>query len=56
MNKITKILALSFAMFYLVGITISLTSLMDFIDVLPVYILMGTAIVMMGYEAFFDRP
>jgi hypothetical protein len=29
--------------------------MIGFLDVLPVYILMGCAIVMMIYEAFFDK-
>jgi len=29
--------------------------MIGFLDVLPVYILMGIAIVMMVYEAFFDK-
>jgi len=29
--------------------------MISFFDVLPVYILMGVAIVMMVYEAFFDK-
>ena len=57
MNKITTIIGLSFAIFFLVGLATTLTRSMmiTFWDVLPVYILMGIAIVMMGYEAFFDK-
>ena len=57
MHKITTIVGLSFAIFFLVGLATTLTRsmLIGFTDVLPVYILMGMAIVMMIYEAFFDK-
>ena len=57
MNKITTIVGLSFAIFFLVGLATTLTRSMmiTFWDVLPVYILMGIAIFMMLYEAFFDK-
>ena len=57
MNKITTIIGLSFAIFFLVGLATTLTRSMmiTFWDVLPVYILMGVAIFMMVYEAFFDK-
>ena len=57
MHKITTIVGLSFAIFFLVGLATTLTRsmLIGFIDVLPVYILMATAIIMMIYEAFFDK-
>ena len=57
MNKITTIIGLSFAVFFLIGLATTLTKSMmiGFLDVLPVYILMGCAIVMMIYEAFFDK-
>ena len=57
MNKITTIIGLSFAIFFLVGLATTLTRSMmiTFWDVLPVYILMGMAIFMMFYEAFFDK-
>ena len=57
MNKITIIVGLSFAIFFLVGLATTLTRSMmiGFFDVFPVYILMGLAIVMMIYEAFFDK-
>jgi hypothetical protein len=29
--------------------------MIGFLDVLPVYLLMGAAIIMMIYEAFFDK-
>jgi len=57
MNKITTIIGLSFAIFFLVGLATTLTRSMmiTFWDVLPVFILMGIAIFMMVYEAFFDK-
>jgi len=57
MHKITTIVGLSFAIFFLVGLATTLTRsmLIGFLDVLPVYILMAMAIVMMIYEAFFDK-
>ena len=57
MNKITTLIALSFASFFLIGLATTLTRSMmiGFVDVLPVYILMGLAIVMMVYESFFDK-
>ena len=57
MNKITKIIGLSFAIFFLVGLATTLTRSMmiTFYDVLPVFILMGIAISMMIYEAFIDK-
>ena len=57
MNKITTIIGLSFAIFFLVGLATTLTRSMmiGFFDVLPVYLLMGMVIVMMCYEAFFDK-
>ena len=57
MNKITRIIGLSFAIFFLVGLATTLTKSMmiGFWDVLPVFILMGIAIFMMVYEAFFDK-
>ena len=57
MNKITTIIGLSFAVFFLVGLATTLTRSMmiGFIDVLPVYILMGLVICMMIYEAFFEK-
>ena len=55
MNKITTIIGLSFAIFFLIGLATTLTRSMmiGFLDVLPVYFLMGAAIIMMIYEAFF---
>ena len=57
MNKITTIIGLGFAIFFLVGLATTLTRspMIGFFDVLPVYILMGLAIFMMIYEAFFDK-
>ena len=42
---------------FLIGLATTLTrsSMIGFFDVLPVYILMGIAIFMMIYEAFFDK-
>ena len=57
MNKIITLIGLSFAVFFLVGLATTLTRSMmiTFWDVLPVYLLMGVAIFMMLYEAFFDK-
>jgi hypothetical protein len=57
MNKITTIVGLSFAIFFLVGLATTLTKSMMIgpLDVLPVYLLMSVAIIMMIYEAFFDK-
>ena len=57
MNKITTVIGLYFAVFFLIGLATTLTKSMmiGFLDVLPVYILMAAAIVMMIYEAFFDK-
>ncbi len=57
MNKITTLIGLSFAIFFLIGLATTLTRSMmiGFLDVLPVYILMGLVIVMMLYEAFGDK-
>ena len=57
MNKLTTLVGLSFAIFFLLGLATTLTRSMmiGFMDVLPVYILMGIAIFMMLYEAFFDK-
>ena len=57
MNKITTLIGLSFAVLFLIGLATTLTKSMmiGFLDVLPVYILMAAAIVMMIYEAFFDK-
>ncbi|MDC3385352.1 hypothetical protein OAW59_03190 [Candidatus Pelagibacter sp.] len=57
MNKITTIVGLFFAIFFLVGLATTLTKSMMIgpLDVLPVYLLMVGAIIMMIYEAFFDK-
>ncbi len=57
MNKIVTFIGLSFAIFFLVGLATTLTRSMmiTFFDVLPVYIFIGAAILMMIYEAFFDK-
>ena len=57
MNKITTIIGLSFAVFFLIGLATTLTRSMmiGFTDVLPVYILMVIVIIMMLYEAFYDK-
>ena len=57
MNKITTLIGLSFAVFFLIGLATTLTRSMmiTFWDVLAVYLLMGIAIFMMLYEAFFDK-
>ena len=57
MQKFTTLLGLLLAIAFLVGLATTLTrsSMIGFFDVLPVYILMGIAIFMMVYEAFFDK-
>ena len=57
MNKNTIIIGLSFAIFFLFGLATTLigSMMIGFLDVLPVYLLMGIAIIMMVYEAFFDK-
>ena len=57
MQKITTFLGSLLATAFLVGLATTLTrsSMIGFFDVLPVYILMGIAIFMMVYEAFFDK-
>ena len=57
MSKITTIIVLSFAVLFLIGLATTLTRSMmiGFMDVLPVYLLMGAAIAMMIKEAFFDK-
>ena len=49
MNKITTIIGLGFAIFFLIGLATTLTRsmLITVLDVVPVYILMGAAIAMM---------
>tara|TARA_B100001093_G_C26640782_1_gene933089 strand:- start:819 stop:995 length:177 start_codon:yes stop_codon:yes gene_type:complete len=57
MHKFTTLLGSLLAISFLVGLATTLTrsSMIGFWDVLPVYILMGIAIFMMVYEAFFDK-
>ncbi|MDC3085422.1 hypothetical protein OA196_01130 [Candidatus Pelagibacter sp.] len=57
MQKFTTLLGSLLAIAFLVGLAFTLTrsSMIGFFDVLPVYILMGIAIFMMVYEAFFDK-
>ncbi len=57
MQKFTTFLGSLLAIAFLVGLAFTLTrsSMIGFFDVLPVYILMGVAIFMMVYEAFFDK-
>ena len=57
MKKFTTFLGCLLAISFLVGLATTLTrsSMIGFFDVLPVYILMGIAIFMMVYEAFFDK-
>ena len=57
MNKITSIIVCAFDIAFLIGLATTLTRSMmiGFLDVLPVYILMGLVIVMMLYEAFGDK-
>tara|TARA_B100002051_G_scaffold66734_1_gene63303 strand:- start:1050 stop:1226 length:177 start_codon:yes stop_codon:yes gene_type:complete len=57
MQKLTTFLGSLLAVAFLVGLAFTLTrsSMIGFFDVLPVYILMGLAIFMMVYEAFFDK-
>ena len=57
MQKFTTFLGSLLAIAFLVGLATTLTrsSMIGFFDVLAVYILMGIAIFMMVYEAFFDK-
>ena len=57
MQKFTTFLGSLVAIAFLVGLATTLTrsSMIGFFDVLPVYILMGIAIFMMVFEAFFDK-
>jgi len=57
LNKITTLLGTLLASAFLIGLATTLTrsSMISFWDVLPVFILMGVAIFMMIYEAFFDK-
>jgi len=57
MQRFTTILGCAIAIAFLIGLATTLTrsTMIGFLDVLPVYILMGVAIFMMVYEAFFDK-
>ena len=57
MQKFTTFLGSLLSIAFLLGLATTLTrsSMIGFFDVLPVYILMGIAIFMMVYEAFFDK-
>ena len=57
LNKITTLLGSVLAAAFLIGLATTLTrsSMIGFLDVLPVFILMAVAIFMMVYEAFFDK-
>jgi hypothetical protein len=54
MNKLTMLIGVFLAIFFLGGLATTLTRSMmiGFFDVLPVYIFMGIAIGMMLYEAY----
>ena len=57
MQKFTTLLGSLLAIAFLVGLATTLTRspMIGFFDVLPVYVLMGIAIFMMVYEAFFEK-
>ena len=57
MQKFTTLLGSLLAIAFLVGLATTLTrsTMIGFFDVLPVYVLMGIAIFMMIYEAFFEK-
>ena len=57
MHKITTTIGCAIAILFLVGLATTLTrsAMIGFFDVLPVFLLMGIAIIMMLYEAFFDK-
>ena len=56
MNKLTMLIAVVLAIFFLGGLATTLTRSMmiGFWDVLPVFIFMGIAIAMMIYEAYIE--
>ena len=56
-KKIATIAGCVMCIAFLVGLATTLTRsmLITVLDVVPVYILMGAAIAMMIYEAFFDK-
>ena len=55
-NKLTMLIGVFLAIFFLGGLATTLTRSMmiSFFDVLPVYIFMGIAIGMMLYEAYIE--
>ena len=57
MTKITTFLGSLLAVVFLIGLATTLTRspMIGFFDILPVYILMAIAILMLVYEAFFDK-
>ena len=57
MQRFTTILGCAIAIAFLLGLATTLTrsTMIGFLDILPVYILMGVAIFMMVYKAFFDK-
>ena len=57
LNKFTTLLGSALAAAFLIGLatTLTISSMIGFWDVLPVFILMAIAIFMMVYEAFFDK-
>ena len=56
-DKTSKIIGCALAVIFLVGLATTLTrsTMIGFLDVLPVYIVMILAISMMLYEAFFNK-
>ena len=56
MNKLTILIGVFLAIFFLGGLATTLTRSMmiGFFDVLPVYVFMGIAIGMMLYEAYIE--
>ena len=57
MQKFTTLLGSILAASFLIGLATTLTrsTMIGFFDVLPVYLFMGLAIIMMIYENFFDK-
>jgi hypothetical protein len=56
-DNVAKIIGCSLAVIFLLGLATTLTrsSMIGFLDVLPVFIVMTFAIAMMLYEAFFNK-
>ncbi len=56
MNKLTMLIGVFLAIFFLGGLatTLNRSMMIGFFDVLPVYIFMGIAIGMMLYEAYIE--